>query len=275
MTGGGRALLAAAGLASVLLAGRAVRPRTGSSWTRTNFRGRAVSLSLGVVAVVALLVGCALAATAGDDDVRRTAVAMACLAAGAGGVGLYDDQRGNPATKGLAGHLRALVHGNMTTGALKVVAIAVSAFGAALVLSRGRIDLQVVVDAAVVAGAANLANLFDLRPGRALKVILLAAVPIVVAGPAAVGGALAWPAGVAAGLLPADLRERGMLGDGGANALGGVVGVAVASAGGLAWSLVALAVVVAGTLLSEVVSYSRVIESVPVLRWADQLGRAA
>jgi hypothetical protein len=57
------------------------------------------------------------------------------------------------------------------------------------------------VDGALVAVAANLLNLFDLRPGRALKVGLLAAAAVDAPG----------PAGAALALLPGDLRERTML----------------------------------------------------------------
>jgi UDP-N-acetylmuramyl pentapeptide phosphotransferase/UDP-N-acetylglucosamine-1-phosphate transferase len=75
------------------------------------------------------------------------------------------------------------------------------------------------------------------------------------------------------GLLPLDLRERLMLGDGGANALGAVVGVAAVSALGPAPRLAVLVVVVALTVTSEYVSFSRVIERTPPLRWLDALGR--
>jgi hypothetical protein len=74
--------------------------------------------------------------------------------------------------------------------------------------------------------------------------------------------------------LPGDLRERDMLGDAGANALGAVLGVAVISRmrsrllrGG------ALAGVIALTAASERVSFTAVIERSPGLRRIDQLGR--
>jgi hypothetical protein len=63
-----------------------------------------------------------------------------------------------------------------------------------------------------------------------------------------------------------------MLGDAGANALGAMLG---ASAAGLSRpARLALLAVIAGlTASSEKVSFTRVIERTPALRWLDMLGR--
>ena len=104
--------------------------------------------------------------------------------------------------------------------------------------SDGLVDCA--VNAALIAGGANLLNLFDLRPGRAIKVMLLSAALIGASGVGASGSggghsaraaaAVAAPVGAALALFPADLRERAMLGDAGANALGAMLGVAAATA---------------------------------------------
>lgn len=221
---------------------------------RSNFRGNAVSLVAGPVAIGVLVLGGLASAP------FVVAVALAGIA------GLYDDLRGDDSARGLGGHLRALAHGSVTTGAVKVLVVGFAGVIAALLLSGA--SARALADAALIAGLANLLNLFDLRPGRALKVALLVTLPVVTP--------LAYlVAGTAAGLLPGDLRERTMLGDAGANALGAGAGVALA-ARLPAWAvLVAVLVVVALTLASERVSFSAVIERVPALRWADRLGRTA
>ena len=132
--------------------------------------------------------------------------------------------------------------------------------------------LATLVGGAAIAGAANVANLLDLRPGRALKATTLVAAPLLLGGgPAASTAAAA--TGAALGSLPEDLAGRAMLGDTGANAAGALLGTAVVQRTGLRGRLVALAVVTALTVASEKVSFTKVIESTPGLRELDALGR--
>jgi len=84
---------------------------------------------------------------------------------------------------------------------------------------------------------------------------------------------LAAPLGAAAALLPEDLGERAMLGDAGANALGALLGTAVLLRYGRAGQLAHLLVIAALTAASERVSFTKVIEATPALRWVDELGR--
>ncbi|HVM02671.1 MAG TPA: hypothetical protein VM263_08370 [Acidimicrobiales bacterium] len=151
---------------------------------------------------------------------------------------------------------------------MAVVAVAVAPRGGDPSAAR------LVADAALVALAANLGNLLDRRPGRAIKAGVAAFV-VLAAATGAPGrlAAVAVVAGAAAGLLLDDLRERLMLGDTGANALGGAVGLGVVVACAPATRTAALAVVLALNLASEVVSFGRVIDAVPPLRAVDRWGR--
>ena len=81
------------------------------------------------------------------------------------------------------------------------------------------------------------------------------------------------PAGAALALLPEDLGERAMLGDAGANALGAMLGAAAAQVLPRSARLCLLTGIVALTVASERVSFTRVIEATPALRWLDMLGR--
>src|SRR5664280_1145895 len=219
--------------------------------------------------------------------IRDSVRPLAALVAGA--AGRYDDLAGERpderTAKGLRGHAAALRRGQVTGGVVKAAAVGSAAAVAGWLLADADADsaatrpagafLDIAVRAGVVAGTANLVNLLDLRPGRALKAVLVAGAPLVL-GRGSGGGLVAGPAGVALALLPGDLAERRMLGDAGANALGAVLGVGWAAGGGRASPgrrIVALVVLAAVTAASEVVSFSRVIDATPVLRGLDRIGR--
>jgi len=263
------------GLAGLVagLANRPAReaPTPSGRWTRTNHAGQAVTLTEGPIAVAALLIGVAAHRALGGPNPGLWAQALA--GAGSGLVGVYDDLYGTGQARGFRGHLRALRGGTVTSGLVKIVGIGLSAAVAAAVLTTKRPTpgvarwLDLGVDTALIAGTANLTNLFDLRPGRAGKVVVLLGSGMIGAGAGpAVGSAL--------GSLPSDLAGRSMMGDCGANSLGAAVGVVAAQSLPRSARLLALAGVVALTGASERVSFTAVIERVPVLRWLDRWGRA-
>ena len=136
-------------------------------------------------------------------------------------------------------------------------------------LDRDDLGLRTPAAAVLIAGGANLLNLFDLRPGRALKVTLLVGVPAALTG----SGAAATAVGAAVAALPEDLRGEAMMGDTGANALGALLGTALAAQLGVRGRWTAAAVVVGLTLASERVSFSQVIATTPGLRELDAWGR--
>jgi hypothetical protein len=169
--------------------------------------------------------------------------AVAAIAA----VGLADDVWSGP-ERGFRAHLRR----GRTTGVLKLLAIPLI----------GLVATRRVSGALVVGLAANALNQLDTRPGRALKAYLAAA------------AVLDAPLGVAVLLLPYDLREMTMLGDAGANALGGLLGLKSVErfTGRGRWA--AISVLGGLTLIGERTSIGAFIERAPGLSWLDRLGRA-
>jgi len=248
-------------------------------FTRENFRGRTLPTAVGVlIALVVLAVDAVVTVVvAADVDVDDAAVAGLRLATvtslGFALLGLLDDLGGAGESGGFRGHLTALVSGRLTTGAAKLFGGA--AVGVIVVSYREPDSLgRVLADGALVALAANLGNLFDRAPGRTLKLSLVAfAVLVLLVGaePALAGVALV--VGGGAGLLTADLSERMMLGDAGANVLGAALGLGVVIGCSPGVRTAVLIVVAILNLASERVSFSRVINAVPPLRAADRWGR--
>jgi len=258
-------------------------PGGAARWARTNHRGEPVTLLEGPAA--ALAGAAATAAAAGIPP--RSRAALVAAATGAAAFGGYDDIAGSGDRRGFRGHLGALAHGEVTTGAVKIGGI--GATGVAAAALNGGPAVDVVLNAALIAGSANLLNLFDLRPGRALKVALVAGIPLGIGSlvrppgnrpagarrPAVSAGAAGAAAVIGAGaaLLPADLGEQAMLGDAGANALGGVLGTAAAAGLSRRGRIAVLAGITGLTAASEVVSFTKVIQRTPLLHWLDMLGR--
>jgi hypothetical protein len=241
-------------------------PRDEKLWLRTNHRGEPVTLLEGP----AFVAGAVTAVAVAPGVPARMRVAAVFAGGAAGALGAYDDLAGSGDSRGFKGHLSALAHGEVTTGAVKILGIGVAGLvAAALAGTKGRsTPADVLINGALIAGSANLLNLFDLRPGRAIKVGALAALPGTLSGSAVVAA----PLGAAVALLPEDLGERAMLGDAGANALGALLGLSAARLPRPV-RLGLLAGVAALNAASEVVSFTKVIQTTPALRRLDQFGR--
>ena len=292
-----------------------------SQWERTNFHGVTVSLRGGVAMAGASVASAAVASALSDQP--RAALGGVVASLGGGLAGYIDDvdqgaHDGDKVAKGLKGHLGALAHGQVTTGVIKIAGIGASALAAsALVGSKatsvgGKVS-DLALNTVLIAGTANLANLLDLRPGRALKATVLVAVPLsyfscaaaktpasgasvtsatasVASGasaapsvkpvsPASASGASAQrllASGLNAAAITAlveDLQETTMLGDTGANAAGALLGTSLAANDSWKLRLGTALGVVSLILASEKVSFSKVIAANPALNWLDQLWR--
>lgn len=236
-----------------------------------NHRGVLVARTLGIwLAAMATASSVLVGWTKPDGPVTRVgwwALVATLLVFAAG---LVDDL-GPEGPRGIRQHLRALACGQVTTGIVKVVVVVAAAAVAVAQRDRGSVPDRVAA-VVLIAACANVWNGLDVRPGRALKLGLVAVIGLVgvdlamlptLAG-VAVGSALAlWP----------DVRERAMLGDGGANLLGFTIGLGLTLVLS-GWGVVVgagLAVLV--NVVADTVTLSRVIDAVPLLRWFDALGR--
>jgi len=246
---------------------------------RENFRGVTLPTAGGIFIVLALLIvegGRAVLGALGVGSetgltLARSEVLFAVF--GFGFLGLVDDLVAVGNDRGFRGHLGALRNGRVTTGLLKLVGGVCVAV--VLVATPGfKSGRTLLVDGVLIALAANLGNLLDRAPGRTIKAAFVVYVPLaIVLGVGPTGVAIAVVMGAAFGLFGDDLRERLMLGDTGANALGAALGFGVVLTTATGTRIAVLVVVALLNVASEVVSFSRVIERVPPLRGIDRLGR--
>ena len=279
-----------------------------SQWERTNFHGVTVSLRGGVAMAGASVASAAVASALSDQP--RAALGGAVAALGGGVAGYIDDvdqgaHDGGKVAKGLKGHLGALAHGQVTTGVIKIAGIGASALAASALVGSKATSVSgkaadLALNTVLIAGTDNLANLLDLRPGRALKATVLVATPLSYfscaaaktpasgasgapsakpVSPASTSGASAQrllASGLNAAAITAlveDLQETTMLGDTGANAAGALLGTSLAANDSRKLRLGAALGVVGLILASEKVSFSKVIAANPALNWLDQLWR--
>lgn len=185
--------------------------------------------------------------------------------------GLLDDLLGGRRqARGLRGHLLSLARGRVTTGAVKAAVGLTAGFAAAGMLNPGE-PTAIIVAGLLIALSANFVNLLDLRPGRALKGFAVLCAAAIAAAPDALhflGPILA----AAMVLAPAEFGGRIMLGDVGANLLGGAAGLALATA--LPWEMQvgAVAALVVIHLVCERVSLTEAIARSRLLSALDRLG---
>jgi hypothetical protein len=241
----------------------------GSRWRKENRRGRVVPVSLGWA------LGLGILATAGVVWSQIDAIGIRSSQAGEllGAaivfmVGVLDDGFGGD-VRGLRGHLRALGSGRLTTGGLKLAAAVLAAAITVAWTPRASTWANLLALVAI-AGCTNVWNGLDVAPGRAVKGFLVVAVILLAVDLKAF---LLVCTGAAVAVLVPDLRERGMLGDSGANLLGFMAGAEIVRRLPEVWLIPAVVVVVGLNVLAETVTFSRTIDAIPPLRWFDRLGR--
>jgi UDP-GlcNAc:undecaprenyl-phosphate GlcNAc-1-phosphate transferase len=279
--------LVVAALAALVIAPAARASMVEHGMTRENFRGAVLPIPFGFVVVAAALVALVFLAPLdqlGGEDVLRfaqtgegggvvlTTSTVLVYGLGVAFLGLVDDTLSGP-SRGWRGHARAAASGTLSTGALK----AVGSLGLALYVVAGgpqQTALEYLLAVAVLVLSTNLFNLFDLRPGRSIKVFGLLGLGLTVGAWSLEG---LWILGIFIGpLLVAglyDLRERAMLGDTGSNLIGGLAGLWIVLTLDTTGQIVALAVLIAITLYGEFRSISELIAGNSVLRYLDSLGR--
>lgn len=272
-------------LAALLAAGRLLLPGSlrflqEHGVTDRNYNGDTIPTAGGVFIWLLLLVYFVIGNLTGiwkRDALWVLSLSVICFA------GFLDDVKGDKRTKGIRGHWMAWKEKrSITTGVLKAAAASLACLMLLLPDQVSFWDLS--RQLLLVLLATNGVNLFDVRPGRALKMFFFSMGMIgwcgflMPAEAAAGGGAQQWhsltPILVGALLLaPFDLKGQVMLGDTGANLLGFALGIGIVRLTPELFQAAALAALVALHMLTWRRSLSTLIEANRFLRWLDGAGR--
>lgn len=240
---------------------------------RTNYLGQPVALGYGItICLLCLVLFGSLAWLSPNSPVYLLFLITTGLYGLLGAIDdLFGKREGEP--KGLRGHFRALLKGKLTTGLIKAVGGLIGAVWLGGITAQH--PWQWPVHALLIALSANAMNLFDLRPGRANSISLVA-LPICMISAwqakqpdISLGMLLIWS--MAMSWLKEDAQAKAMMGDSGSNLLGAVMGVALAVSLP-AWASVSwLVVLILLHIAAERVSFSAVIERTPWLARIDRL----
>ena len=185
--------------------------------------------------------------------------------------GALDDLIGNRNVSGLKGHFKSLFKGELTTGGFKALFGGFVGLVVSVCISSSIVDI--IVNTLIIALSTNLMNLFDLRPGRAIKAYLVIMIPIYIT---LTGYTKVFPLLILPNVLAyfnTDLKARGMMGDTGSNVLGISIGVLMAFGYGIKVRVAWLVFLILMHLITEKFSLTKIIEKNRVLKFIDNLGR--
>ncbi|HNX28325.1 MAG TPA: hypothetical protein PKN87_02800 [Syntrophomonadaceae bacterium] len=188
-------------------------------------------------------------------------------------LGFIDDMLGQRDALGFKGHFGALFKGRLTTGGLKALGGGMLAFFIAFSL-KGSWP-EIILNTFIIALAANLMNLFDLRPGRAVKAYLLFLLVIIIIALGRVEWMLIAPlTGAVFYYAKDDLKAGVMMGDAGSNVLGMALGYFSVISLSLPVRLGVLVFLLGIHLYTEKYSLTTTIENNQLLKRLDDLGRS-
>lgn len=245
---------------------------SGAGLVRPNYKAQEIPVGAGAVFFFALIITTIITFAAVPGYLNKDKIlSFLFLAAITTLAGIMDDAFGSRQVSGLKGHLGRLFKGELTTGALKALAIS---SGSLIIFLPAEAPWEALFNAALVALFVNSINLFDLRPGRAGKVFLIAAFAIIIVSWKEHELLPLWVmVGALLAFLPVDLRARAMMGDAGANTLGASLGIAVAWTMDIGVRVAVFLGLLILHLLAERYSFTKIIARNRVLNFLDLLGR--
>jgi UDP-GlcNAc:undecaprenyl-phosphate GlcNAc-1-phosphate transferase len=234
---------------------------------RKNYQGKDIPIGLGLVLFFSIIPSFFLIGYLEEDN-QGSLVLLALTITVL--VGFIDDLLGNHSVKGLKGHFKMLVLKNeLTSGALKAITISLVSLLVSLYLWKNL--LLFIANFVILILMTNAFNLFDVRPGRAIKFYLLIwsihflffaesiYLTIILASILVYG--------------PLDFKGKAMLGDTGSNFLGMACGLSLIFNLNLNSQVFIAFLLIILHIYTEKRSLSVLIEKITLLRLIDNWGR--
>lgn len=238
---------------------------------RPNYRGDLIPVAAGITFPLTVMLGYTLLVLLKAAEPELLLIYLVAVF-GMSFTGFIDDMLGQRDTLGFKGHFtRLLIKGELTTGGLKALAGGFLALFVSLLCSGSLVEL--LLNTLLIALFTNSMNLFDLRPGRCIKVFLIIMMPVLIFTRSTIlplvpllGAVLAY--------FRYDLKAQAMMGDAGSNVLGVGLGLAVALGLQTVPRLVILVLLVVLHLYAERYSITHTIEKYRILNAIDRIGRS-
>lgn len=233
-----------------------------------NYKNENIPICLGMLFVIIQTVSLSLY-TLYYQDIKIILLLIGILTMGF--VGLLDDLTGDTEVKGLKGHISSFFKGSLTTGFIKASVGFFISLILAIYISENIINT--IINTFIIALSINTLNLFDLRPGRALKVFNFIGLLLLLVSNFYNWYILTSMLVITMVYFKYDIKAEAMMGDVGSNVLGLSLGYYCALSQGLYMRIGYLMVLIVLHLVAEKVSISKIIENNKYLNYIDQLGR--
>ncbi len=240
--------------------------------TGLNYRGEKIPVGMGLLFILiqVFLIFSASLFELGVDKTILLAYIISIILIGL--IGFTDDLIGETDIKGFKGHIKALLRGKLTTGGLKAVVGLVIAVLFSLNVYNGIFELG--VNILLITLFTNIINLFDLRPGRAIKVFSFLSIALIITSYINEYNFIIYAAlGIIIVYSRYDLKAKSMMGDIGSNALGMTLGTFCVLTHSLTEKIVYLIILIILHGISEFSSFSKIIKNNSILNYLDNIGR--
>lgn len=236
-----------------------------------NYKNEEIPIGLGLVFVIVQVITCNIVAIYNHNVERYTMIYIISILF-IGIAGLLDDLIGDKNVKGFKGHIKSLFKGKLTTGGLKAIIGFLSSVLVSIIISNNVYEF--IINVFIISLFTNFINLFDLRPGRASKVfIILSIILLISSNNFNYSFIILSMYGILMRYMPVDLKSNAMMGDVGSNVLGMTLGVYCALSHNITSKLIYLCILVVLQVLSEFISFTKIIENNKILKYIDNIGR--